>query len=113
MAIDIVSFTIENGDSPYSYVCLPNGKLLFSHGFPIVTAAGKAEFTATLPNSNVHLGDEGKQRKTIWDTSPSSLCVCQSPVGYGSKPCTPGEHPKNDYSLYWDVHLPNFDGNWY
>ena len=27
---------------------------------------------------------------------------------------TPGEHPKNDYnSLYWDVHLPNFDGNWY
>ena len=31
--------------------------------------------------------------------------------GYGSKPCTPGEHPKNEYnSLYWDVHLPNFDG---
>ena len=34
--------------------------------------------------------------------------------GYGSKPGTPGEHPKNESnSLYGDVRLPIFGDNWY
>ena len=39
---------------------------------------------------------------------PWRTVIAFSRYVYGSKPCTPGEHPKNEYnSLYWDVHLPN------
>ena len=36
MAIDIVDFSIKNGDVPSFFVCLPEGKPSFSYGFPMV-----------------------------------------------------------------------------